>query len=271
LIGQAYKCLTECPSKKHELITDWVKFFPKTNGTVAVTPAWAEHFDNCPDGRPDPTKWSHEIFGPNTKNSEAQTYVNSMENSFCDNGHLVLRALCKDENNCRDVTCSPGGGCNSPYGALTSASIETDFLFGFGRLSARIKISGEKEGLVGAGMWPAFWSLGEDISTNGWPTCGEIDIMEYSHPQNTNGQNAYFRNHPYTWDRQYWLTTETDVLTYPMDDDGYRVFTLEYAQDNQNHTHSCYVHTMISVMPRKRDLTTSTVLAYPTLNDSLRI
>lgn len=86
-------------------------------------------------------------------------------------------------------------------------------------------------------MWPAFWSLGEDISTVDWPSCGEIDIMEYSQQGQTNGQNAYFHNHPYTWDRQHWLTTETNVANYPMDEDGFRVFTLEYAQDSLSHTH----------------------------------
>ena len=30
----------------------------------------------------------------------------------------------------------------------------------------------------GNGMWPAFWMLGDDISSIGWPECGEIDILE---------------------------------------------------------------------------------------------
>lgn len=31
----------------------------------------------------------------------------------------------------------------------------------------------------GHGLWPAIWMLGNDIDTNIWPGCGEIDIMEY--------------------------------------------------------------------------------------------
>jgi beta-glucanase (GH16 family) len=42
----------------------------------------------------------------------------------------------------------------------------------YGRFEARIKIP------YGQGIWPAFWMLGNDISSAGWPTCGEIDIME---------------------------------------------------------------------------------------------
>jgi beta-glucanase (GH16 family) len=56
----------------------------------------------------------------------------------------------------------------------SSARMKTQGLFNqaYGRFEARIKIP------AGQGMWPAFWMLGKDISSIGWPKCGEIDIME---------------------------------------------------------------------------------------------
>ena len=43
---------------------------------------------------------------------------------------------------------------------------------------ARIKIP------YAQGIWPAFWTLGSDITTVPWPGCGEIDIMENFGVQN---------------------------------------------------------------------------------------
>jgi beta-glucanase (GH16 family) len=43
----------------------------------------------------------------------------------------------------------------------------------YGRIEARMKLP------VGAGLWPAFWMLGTNIGSVGWPTCGEQDIMEW--------------------------------------------------------------------------------------------
>ena len=56
----------------------------------------------------------------------------------------------------------------------TSARLKTQKLFAqkYGKFEARIRIP------KGQGMWPAFWMLGDDFPTAGWPGCGEIDIME---------------------------------------------------------------------------------------------
>jgi beta-glucanase (GH16 family) len=64
---------------------------------------------------------------------------------------------------------TPGNACE-----FESARIQTKgkLNFQYGRLEARIKVP------VGDGTWPAFWLLGSDISSNAWPNCGEIDIME---------------------------------------------------------------------------------------------
>ena len=42
-----------------------------------------------------------------------------------------------------------------------------------GRVEARIKLP------LGQGLWPAFWMLGSGFPAVPWPTCGELDIMEF--------------------------------------------------------------------------------------------
>lgn len=58
------------------------------------------------------------------------------------------------------------------YIECTSSSITTlgkkEFLYGRFEVRARIP--------VGKGAWPAIWTLGSSME---WPSCGEIDIMEF--------------------------------------------------------------------------------------------
>jgi beta-glucanase (GH16 family) len=42
----------------------------------------------------------------------------------------------------------------------------------YGRMEARMRLP------VTQGMWPAFWMLGSNFSSVGWPACGELDIAE---------------------------------------------------------------------------------------------
>lgn len=64
-----------------------------------------------------------------------------------------------------------------------------EYYQGFNYTSAKLKTKGKKSfqyGRIdiralmpeGQGMWPALWTLGNDINSVSWPNCGEIDIME---------------------------------------------------------------------------------------------
>lgn len=120
---------------------------------------WSDEFTGDSGSSVDPDKWAYDIgTGVNGwGNNELQRYTNKPENVALDGkGNLVIRALKKSA------------------GVYTSARIKTEGLFThkYGRIEARIKTP------AGQGMWPAFWMLGENINTVGWPKCGEIDIME---------------------------------------------------------------------------------------------
>ena len=127
------------------------------------TLAWSDEF-NGPDGSPpDPSKWTYDMGAKGWGNKELECYTNRLQNAQIKGGNLVITA--QDEN----ITCSDG--VSSAY---TSARLKTQGLFSqaYGRFEASIKIP------KGQGMWPAFWMLGDDIGSVGWPKAGEIDIME---------------------------------------------------------------------------------------------
>ncbi len=91
-------------------------------------------------------------------NNELQYYTNRPENSYMDNGKLIIQA--------RKESFSGS--------AYTSARLTTKNKkdFTFGRVDIRAKLP------KGKGIWPALWMLGKKIDQVSWPNCGEIDIME---------------------------------------------------------------------------------------------
>jgi beta-glucanase (GH16 family) len=127
------------------------------------TLTWSDEF-NGPDGSaPDSSKWTYDTGGKGWGNKELECYTNHLQNAQIKSGNLVISAQKES------ITCSDG--VSSSY---TSARLKTQGLFSqaYGRFEARIKIP------AGQGMWPAFWMLGKNITSAGWPACGEIDIME---------------------------------------------------------------------------------------------
>jgi len=125
--------------------------------------AWSDEF-NGPNGSAiDSSKWVIEVGGEAWGNQELEYYTNRPQNLFIQDGHLVIRA--------RRESYTGSDGVRRDY---TSARLKTAGKFSqtYGRFEARIKVPS------GQGMWPAFWMLGDDIDSVGWPGCGEIDIME---------------------------------------------------------------------------------------------
>jgi len=119
--------------------------------------AWSDEFNGTRNAPPDPSKWAYDLGDGGWGNQELEVYTRSPENVFQDGrGHLIIRAVKTDS------------------GGFTSARLKTQGKFSvtYGKIAARMKIP------RGQGLWPAFWMLGLDIGSVGWPKCGEIDVME---------------------------------------------------------------------------------------------
>jgi beta-glucanase (GH16 family) len=102
--------------------------------------------------------WTYDLGGGGWGNQELEYYTSRTNNAFVSNGllHIVAR---------REAT----NGYN-----YTSARLKSQGLFSFqyGRVEWRAKLP------QGVGFWPALWMLGTNITSVGWPGCGEIDVME---------------------------------------------------------------------------------------------
>ncbi len=142
-------------------------------GPAGWTLAWADEFDGAAGAPPDPDNWGYEIgdVTPDGKNGwgndELQYYTDDTDNVATDGaGNLVITL---DRAN-PELECYYGP-CEFESARLLSVDRAE---FAYGRIESRLLVP---DG--GPGLWPAFWSLGTDITRNPWPGAGEIDIMEY--------------------------------------------------------------------------------------------
>ena len=126
---------------------------------AAGPPGWRLVWHDDFDGPVlDATKWVRETGGDGWGNGELEFYTDRVENAHIDGDYLVIEAR-------RESLATRG---------YTSARLKTQGVgaWRYGRVEARIQIP------RGQGLWPAFWMLGDNIPSAGWPACGEIDIME---------------------------------------------------------------------------------------------
>lgn len=157
-------------SRKNSILLMSLVIFFSSNILAQVTYrklAFKDEFNKKANSPIDTAKWTVETGGWGWGNQELQYYANSAENAYHDGkGSLIIKAAKLPTTSTLDCWY---GKCQ-----YTSARLVTKQKFEqkHGRIEARIKIPG------GKGMWAAFWMLGNDIDTNGWSKCGEIDIME---------------------------------------------------------------------------------------------
>ncbi len=143
-------------------------------GSEFNTLVWSDEFNG--NGSIDHEKWFCQTKlppGGSWWGGLIQHYTDRMENSYLKNGYLHITAKKEQFDDQNEIK------------QYTSARLNSKFAFTYGRLEVRAKLP------TGVGTWPAIWMLNKNINEDGaywqkqgfgkvnWPTCGEIDILEY--------------------------------------------------------------------------------------------
>ena len=123
------------------------------------TLVWSDEFDGP---KIDRSKWMNEVNANGGGNNELQYYTDESENSWVEDGLLVIEAR------------------KERYGGLdgakdyTSARLNTKFRgdWKYGRVEARARLP------IGQGLLPAIWMLPMENKYGVWASSGEIDIVE---------------------------------------------------------------------------------------------
>ncbi len=153
-------------------LLSWVSLTVAANNEVKEAPSyqlwWSDEFDT--DGPPNAEYWSFEHGF--ARNHEDQWY--QKENVVCKDGYCIITCKKERKDNPWYVAGSTDWKTKRRYIDYTSASMTTNrkVFFTFGRMEVRAKIP------TAGGAWPAIWLLGNN-SPYEWPSCGEIDVMEY--------------------------------------------------------------------------------------------
>jgi len=168
---------------------------------------WSDEFNYT--GLPDETKWDYEEGF--MRNNERQYYTRArLENARVERGMLILE--------CRKEHFTPENHIPVEY---TAASLDTRLTadWKFGRIEARAKLP------QGKGVWPAIWTLGTNISSVGWPACGEIDIMEFigRDPNHIHGTLHYAVDGKHQ--------SDGGELETPRPYDGFHIYAVEWSPE----------------------------------------
>ena len=159
-----------------------------TNYAIASPPAgygltWSDEFNGAVGSQANPANWTYDLgYGAsNFGNDEQETYTNSSANS-----HIVSDPNATDGLALQIIALNNNGNITSAR--LKSLGLHT---VQYGYIESRIEAfnpSGDQ------GIWPAWWMMGENMPSVGWPNCGEIDIMEQWDGENQNNMSIHGPN-----------------------------------------------------------------------------
>jgi beta-glucanase (GH16 family) len=150
-----------------------------SNAVASGALAWSDEFNNATgaNAQPDPAVWTYDAGNSGWGNSELEDYCGWNSSAApCDATNIYVGT----DGYLHIVAEQP-----SP-GVYTSARMKSEGLFSilYGRVEARLQVPEAQ------GLWPAFWMLGNNIVTDNWPACGELDIQERWDAASTPDWNA---------------------------------------------------------------------------------
>ena len=193
-------CQSETSDKEVNTTEDPVTTTPVVEEPKELELVWSDEFDGT---TLDPDNWTFELGDgcPNLcgwGNNELQVYTD--QNHRLEDGMLIVSAKKDAEGNYTSTRI------------ITKGKRE----FQYGRIETRIKVA------TGTGLWPAFWALGNDIDTNSWPDCGEIDIMEYV---GRKPGEVFTSVHTRS---SFGNTINTQITPFPGIEDDFHVYAIEW-------------------------------------------
>ena len=176
---------------------------------------WHDEFD---EGSVKTANWKFENWPWYYVNNELQYYVaggefDGFKTAFVEEDALHIKAQKytgnQKFNNTTDIN-----------GKVISARMNTKSSWTYGYFEAAIWLP------KGKGTWPAFWMMPNDQS-DGWPTCGEIDIMEeVGVDANQTSSSIHTQAYNHTKNTQKTKSQYTSGA-----ESGYHIYALEWTKD----------------------------------------
>ncbi len=164
---------------------------------------WSDEFNETSI---DLQNWTYDLGASGWGNQELQNYTSNDENSYVSNGNLFIVA--KEE------------GIHYTSARMKSIGLQE---FQYGRIDVRAILP------FGQGIWPAIWMLGANFPNSGWPSCGEIDIMELlgSSPSTVHGTIHFGAD----WTQHNYVGQGTSLPSGETFADEFHVFSIDWNED----------------------------------------